>query len=497
MWRTTSALLLCALTVRADYYRWGTISRNNYVYTYSGNWEAVSDDNAHAYLYLGTAQITEEGGKKVVHLDDLTYITDGGISDSRFGNYSAVKAADFQANDNVLSVGGQAHTIILVGKKNSGESLSGAIEDNYQARSVTLFTSTSIGAMSTDTTPVPYADCATDHSFKVKSDCIEYVKFVRNAEPVGKGGYVTGYANGNAGSIPTAQASAYIADSNARMYVYKGTAAIDDRGVIDFSRLSYITNFIPAYQGHFGNYKSDGVAKANLYENDLISPEGGENFAIFVVSTDGNPAAMPARFYDFQANNYVAIYNVTSVKRVTSDNWQYAQLTIDSQIVPADYNKGRAQTATPLVPIVFHDHIEYSDSLLTTLKIPKTYVMGYLGADKTDEQLRDGSLVKWDNGPYSLMEAYVLGKDPNTKTDIPTVLLVQTASANTLQLNVSNATVNEKANAKVKYGLISSLSPDFTNPTVEFEPRASPLLEGALPASGVKYYRAILTIQGK
>jgi len=494
-----TALLLCALTAKADYYRWGTSSLNNYLYTYESAWKAVTDSNAHAYLYLGTAQITEEGNKKVIHLDNLTYITDSGISNYRFGNYNADKTTYLKTNDNVSSAGGQAYTIILIGKKKSSESLSGAIKDNYEARSVTLFTSTSIGAMSTDTTPVPYADCATDHAFNVKEDCIENVTFVRNIEPVGKGGYVTGYTNGNAGSIPTSQSSAYITASNARMYIYKGTAEIRADGVMDFSRLTYITNFIPALHGYFGNYNSEGVPKAKLYENDLISPEGGERFSIFVVTTDGkSQSAMPAQFYDYQTNNYVAIYNVSSVKKLTSDNWQYAQFTIDSKIVPADYNNGLAQTATPLVPIVFYNHMEYPpESKYATINIPKSYLVERFPG-KTDEELAAASIApRTEGNECTILDSYVLGLDPDDAQSIPTVLPTQTSSGNKLQLNVSNITVNPKANADVKYGLVSSASPDFTDPTVEVAPQESTTLEGDLPTSGVKYYRANLTIQGK
>jgi len=322
--------------------------------------------------------------------------------------------------------------------------------------------------------------------------------------PTGAGGYVCGYKDGTKGYMPTTTSgdSEYVKDSNGMFYIYLGTAVIRDDGVIDFSRLTYITNAVPKQDGcgAFGNYDKY-LAEDQVWQDDRIDPNSEQDYTILLVSKANGqetPPDLPPQLYDYQTNMYVAVYTGNGVSHLTKDRWQYVEITVNRPIVVADYNNGTLGTASPLAPIVFYNHIEYSNPSLATLNIPKSYIVSYLGADKTDEELMAGSLLKWDNGPYSLMEAYVLGKDPTTKTDLPTVLPVQTSSASTLQLNVGNVTVNEKANADVKYGLVSSASPEFTDPTVVIDPQSSPeLTDIALPASGVQYYRANLTIQGK
>jgi len=514
-----TALLLCALTTKADRFRWGDSNTSNKV-KYNNGWPymSVGGANSRAYLYLGEAKVTEEteGGQTVrkMALDDITYVCDAvapgsGSRYASFGNYKTTDAA--LTSDLIKAEGGQVYSLIVVcyGTKKSGyiESLpaSKALEPGYYY-SVAIKTFTS--GTATDSTGA-YATLITDKQFEgnVKTYC-DPVYFVKNSEPTGAGGYVCGYKDGTTGYIPTSTIGnqEYVKNDNSMFYVYLGTAAIRDDGVIDFSRLTYITNALPTLNGYgkFGNYDTS-LTKDQVWQDDRIDPNGGQDYTILLVSKANGqktPPVPPSQLYDYQTNMYVAVYTGKSEKKLTTDLWQYAEITVNKPIVVVDYNNGTLGTASPLAPIVFYDHMEYPpESKYATINIPKTYLLNTLGTNKTDAVLMAESVQKWPNAnsPYTPMESYVFGVDPVNPDPAkqPTVLPGLAASGNTLQLNVGNVTVNPDANADVKYGLISSSSPDFTNPTTEVEPQESPALEGGLPASGVKYYRANLTIQGK
>jgi len=197
---------------------------------------------------------------------------------------------------------------------------------------------------------------------------------------------------------------------------------------------------------------------------------------------------------------YVAVYTGTSEKKLTTDLWQYAEITVNKPIVVADYNNGTLGD-NPLAPIVFYNHMEYPDDpkyeTIKTINIPKSYLVERY-PNMTDEELAAASVAQRTEGnKCTIIESYVLGLDPDDAQSVPVVQPAQSSSTTKVQLNVGNITVNPKANADVEYGLISSASPDFSDPTVEIAPQESPALEGSLPASGVKYYRAQIDVKGK
>lgn len=99
-----------------------------------------------------------------------------------------------------------------------------------------------------------------------------------------------------------------------------------------------------AYLGS-GNYATAPVA-AKPIPDDRVDPNGGQDFAIPVVTPDANGRLPPKALQGGCTANYIAIRTGTGVSAVTSDGARHAQLASDT----ATTVRGFIMTA-PLVDV--------------------------------------------------------------------------------------------------------------------------------------------------
>ena len=326
----TFALLALAFGASAGDFRWGGSNRNNKV-KYNNSYAYLSSSNCRVFLYLGEARIVNNQ----VSLEGLTYVCDAtakSSSDSSFGNHVSTDAC--LSNDLVSSDGGQAFSLIAVSLNKPTKVTAGSPIGPGDYYSVAIKTGTSVGMA--DGEGRKYASLVLSEVF-ANGDYSNPGAFVNAIEPVSDGGYLWGSSVSGNCRVPnySTGVSTALSGASALTYLYLGKAEFKN-GVVNLGKLTYLTNSTPQAGGQFGNYTTTPVA-AKLIQDDRVSPGGGQDFTILVVTPDRSGKLPPKTLSGGYAANYIAILTGTSASAVTGDGARHAQFVSDTATTVRDF----------------------------------------------------------------------------------------------------------------------------------------------------------------